>query len=231
MSVVLAASEGRWFCDPRSGVELAQVFHGEQELEIHRSLPPSGEVVGRMSIDAIYDKGAGSHAVVVQSRTLHDSETNSLLATARATLVVRGAGGFGGRESRLPTVRPTPACSADLRVVLQTRKDQAAVYRVSGDLNPLHIDPAAARRSGLDQPVLHGLCTYAMAGRAIVRAVCGGDHRRLRFLGTRFVAPIFPGETLNFEIWRAGEGLALFRACVQERQVTVLGNGIARYDA
>lgn len=231
MSVVLASSVGKWFCDPRSGVELHQVLHGGQELEIHRTLAPSGVVVGRTRIDAIYDKGPGKNAVVVQSRTLHDAETDTLIATARASLVIKGGGGFRGHEDRSSTVQPTPARSADLEVVFQTRKEQAALYRLSGDLNPLHIDPAAALRSGLQRPILHGLCSYAIAGRAIVRAVCADDQARLRSLSVRFVAPVFPGETLAFEVWRAGEGLALFRAKALQRQLTVLGNGIARYDA
>lgn len=230
MALTLAAGKGRWFWDTRSGVELSQVIHGEQALEIHRSLPPSGEVVARTKIDAIIDKGAGRDALVVQSRTLRDSKTNTLMATGRATLIVRGAGGFGGGNNLSTTELPIPEHGCDLRVVLETRKDQAVLYRLSGDMNPLHIDPAAARLSGFDRPVLHGLCTYAVAGRAIVRSVCEGDPGRLRFLSTRFVAPVFPGETLEVEIWRAGAGSAVFRARAQERDVIVLGHGLARYE-
>jgi acyl dehydratase len=231
MAVALATSTGRWFCDPRSGVELSQVFHGAQELEVHQSLPPSGEVVAHTKIDAIIDKGPGRHAVVVQSRTLRDSTTDALMATAKATLIARGAGGFGGGDSLLPTELPIPERSCDSQIVLETRKDQAALYRLSGDMNPLHIDPTTARLSGFDRPVLHGLCTYAMAGRAIVRSVCNGDPGHLQFLSTRFVAPVFPGDALKFELWWAGTDTVVFRASVPERDVVVLGNGLARYES
>jgi acyl dehydratase len=117
----------------------------------------------------------------------------------------------------------------DLAVSLATRPEQAALYRLSGDYNPLHIDPAVARSAGFDRPILQGLCSYAIAGRAIVAALCEGDADRLRRLDVRFSAPVFPGETLVTEIWKEDPGQAAFRMRVAERDIVVLNNGYAEF--
>ena len=228
MAVVLATEGFPAKADP-TGIDWGRALHGEQGLEMHRPLPGTGDVIGRSRIDGLYDKGPGKDAILVQSRTLHDATTGDLIATTRATIILRGQGGFGGTAEGAPRPHAMPERPFDLSVALPTRPDQAAIYRLSGDLNPLHIDPAAAHRLGFDHPILHGLCSYAIAGRAVVTALCGGDAGRLTRLDVRFSAPVFAGETLVTEIWKEDAGRAAFRVRVAERDTIVLNNGLAEY--
>ena len=166
------------------------------------------------------------------SRRLHDAASGDLLATIGSTAFLRGDGGFGGRSDGAPKPHPMPTDRpADLTLDFATRPEQALIYRLSGDYNPLHVDPEVAVAGGFPAPILHGLCTYGIAGRAAVKGLCGGDPARLKRLDVRFSSPVYPGETLRVEIWREGAGQASLRVRVVERDLVVLQNGLVEYEA
>lgn len=228
----LLAGSGAWMADPRLGIDLAKVLHGEQFLTIHQPLPSRGAVVGSERVQEIYDKGADKGAVLYMEREVRDAASGELLATSGWSVFMRGNGGFGGSAAGQPLPHPVPAERApDASIDLVTRPEQAVLYRLSGDDNPLHIDPSLARSVGFDQPILHGMCTYGFAGRAILKLVCGNDPARLRKLNVRFASPVYPGETLRTELWHEGPGRAAFRVKAVERDLVVLNNGYAEYAA
>ncbi len=202
MAVVLA-HPGFWLQRQDTGVDWRKVLHGEQWLTLHKVLPSSGTVIGRSRVLEIVDKGQGKGAFVYSKRELIDCETGDLLATAVQTAVCRGDGGFGGPGSwsDAPKLRPVPESQPEIIVNLETRPESALLYRLCGDFNPLHADPAVARAVGFDRPILHGLATYGMAGHALLKALCAYDAGRLRRFDCRFVAPVYPGETIVTEIW------------------------------
>ena len=226
---VVLARPGFWVRDPRSGVDWKQVLHGEQGLILHRPLPPQGEVVARTRIDEIVDKGAGKGALLYSSRTLVDRADGTELCTLTSTTFCRGDGGFGGPSGPSPAPRPVPQTAPELYCDLPTSPRAALIYRLSGDLNPLHADPEVARAAGFPRPILHGLATYGAAGHALLKLLCDYDPSRLTRMDVRFSAPVFPGETIRTEIWRTGIGQAAFRSRVVERDVVVLNNGFAEY--
>ncbi|HEX7127508.1 MAG TPA: MaoC/PaaZ C-terminal domain-containing protein [Thermodesulfobacteriota bacterium] len=217
---------GFWMRDLDTGIDWVRVVHGEQGLVLHRPLPASGTVVGKTRVVDVVDKGPGKGALVYAERKVYEPASGELLATLTQTTVCRGDGGFGGppRPTRRP--HPIPERAPDLACDLPTSPQAALLYRLSGDLNPLHADPAVARRAGFPRPILHGLATYGVAGHALLRTVCGYDTGRLVAMDARFSAPVFPGETIRTEIWRDGARVS-FRARVVERDVVVLDNGRA----
>ncbi|MGE3251383.1 MAG: MaoC/PaaZ C-terminal domain-containing protein [Hyphomonadaceae bacterium] len=229
MAVVLAG-EGFWMRDPKTGIDWKKLLHGEQRLSLHRALPSEGEVVSQMKVTGLYDRGAGKGAALTLERELRDAESGDLIAVAGMTAMLMGDGGFGGSAEGMPKANPVPERAPDMTIDMETRADQALIYRLSGDYNPLHIDPEIAQYAGFDRPILHGLCSYAIAGRAILRALCNDEPDRLKQLDVRFSSPVFPGETLSIDIWREGEGMAAFRARVAARNVTALNNGFARFE-
>jgi acyl dehydratase len=227
LAVVLAA-DAPWIADPRTGITFRQVLHGEEKLEIHRPLPATGTVIAQTSIEGLYDKGPKG-AVLVLKRELRAEAGGALLATTRSSAFLRADGGFGGQSEGQELPQSIPERAPDIAVSIPTRADQALIYRMSGDHNPLHIDPAVARQAGFQRPILHGLCSYGIAGRAVVKALCDDDPDLLRRLDVRFSTPVYPGETLVTDIWREGPGRAAFRVRVAERNVVVLNNGRADY--
>ena len=228
MSVVLGYP-GFWVRDPRTGIDWIKVVHGEQRLAMHAPLPASGVIIGRSRNTHVVDKGADKGALVITERTLHD-EAGACLATLTQTTFCRGDGGFGGGDDG-----PSPARHAARRAgpPLRTahRAAGALLYRLNADRNPLHADPEVARRAGYPRPILHGLCTYGVAAHAIVRACCGYDASRLASLNARFSAPVYPGETLQCDIWRLPDGQVRFLARALERGVVVMSNGTAEVRA
>lgn len=225
MAVVLGYP-GFWLKDPATGVDWRKVLHGEQGLVIHRPLPATGTVIGRTRVTEIVDKGPGKGALLFSDRDVIDKATGALLATLTSTTFIRGEGGFGGPSGPTPDPHPLPDRAPDMSLDLKTLPQAALIYRLSGDYNPLHADPDVALGAGFPQPILHGLCTYAVAGRAILKACCANDPARLRRLDVRFSAPVMPGETIRTDIWRDGATVS-FRARVVERDVVVLTNGRA----
>jgi len=233
MAVVLA-TPGFWPKHPESGIDWVKVLHGEQNLILHRPLPPSATVVSTNRIERIVDKGAGKGALLVQVRDLHDADSGELLATLESITFCRGDGGFselpgngpaGGDEA--PAAKPrVPERKPDLRCELPSLPQAALIYRLCADLNPLHADPAVATAAGFERPILHGLASYGMAAHAIIKSCCDYDAQRLKSIGLRFSSPVFPGETLITEIWRDGSRVQ-FQSRVKERDKLVLSNGIA----
>ncbi len=186
----------------------AMLVHAEQYVELHQPLPVTGTVRTVSTVTGIYDKGSG--ALVASENRAVDAASGEPLVTTRSGVFIRGEGGFGGeRGSDPPWERPERA--PDHTVVLETRPEQALVYRLSGDRNPLHADPKFAARGGFDRPILHGLCTYGFTGRALLHALCGSDPARFGSMYGRFSKPVWPGDTLTVSIWAGGNGAALFQ--------------------
>jgi acyl dehydratase len=227
MATVLAYPGFVWK-DYDLGADWKKVLHGETSVEIHRPLPVEGELIGSTTFGPIFDKGADKGTVCYLKREIRTAD-GELIATVRNSSFLRGDGGQGGSSEPQPKPRPIPERPADEVVTLTTAPNQAMIYRLSGDYNPLHIDPEVAKVGGFDRPILHGLATYGVAGRAVLSALCGNDASRLKRLDARFASPVFPGETIRTEIWREGEGRAAYRSSVVERDLVVLNNGYVEY--
>jgi len=225
MAVVLA-SPGNWLGSKESTVDYTKVLHGEQYLTLHRPLPAAGKVVGRGRIVDLLDKGRDKGAVLYAERTILDKASGAPIATLTSAAVLRGDGGFGGKSGPQPEPHKLPEGSPKTHVDIKTHLNSALIYRLSGDWNPLHANPKVAAAGGFKTPILHGLCTYGVAGRALVKACCGGDPARLKSMQVRFSAPVFPGETIRTEMWPDGNRVS-FRARVVERDLVVLNNGLA----
>jgi acyl dehydratase len=196
----------------------AMLVHAEQYVELHRPLPVEGSVRTVSTVTGIYDKGSG--ALVASENQAVDAATGEPLVTTRGGTFIRGEGGFGGeRGSDPPWSRPDG--EPDHTVALQTRPEQALVYRLSGDRNPLHVDPKFAARGGFDKPILHGLCTYGVTGRALLHALCGSDPARFQSMYGRFSRPVWPGDTLTVSIWETGDGTALFQTTRPDGTVVI----------
>ena len=225
MCVVLG-HPGFWVKDPRTGVDWVKVLHGEQGFRIHKPLPPQGTVIGRTRVTDIIDKGPGKGALIFSEKQVIDQASGDLLATTTSTTFARGDGGCGGPQKPQPQPHALPDRDPDRSIDIPTRPEAALIYRLSGDYNPLHADPKVARAAGFKAPILHGLCTYGVASRGLIAAVCGGEPDRLTSMQARFTSPVYPGETIRVETWIDG-GTASFRARVVERDVIVLNNGRA----
>jgi acyl dehydratase len=210
------------------GADWKKVLHGETSIEIHRPLPVEGELVGETRFGPFFDKGADKGTVVYQTREIRDAQ-GDLLVTVRNGSFLRGDGGQGGSSEPQPRPRPLPDRPADDVITLTTADNLALIYRLSGDYNPLHIDPEVAKAGGFDRPILHGLATFGVAGRAVLAALCSNQADRIKRLDVRFASPVYPGETIRTEIWREGDGIASYRASVVERDLVVLNNGYVEY--
>jgi acyl dehydratase len=228
MAVVLGYP-GFWLADPATGVDARMLVHGEQSLELHAPLPVAGAVIGRSRVTGLVDRGPGKGALLYSERVILDAGSGAKLATLGQTTFLRGDGGFAGGRS-LPPVPPRPVVAEPegapaLVIDLPTRPEIALLYRLNGDLNPLHSDPAVARAAGFARPILHGLASFGIVARALLRGVCGDDPARFGRMACRFSAPVFPAETIRTAIWPR-EGGALFRAEAVERGAIVINQGM-----
>lgn len=225
MANVLGA-RGSWVRDMDTGVNYLKVVHGEQALTLHAPLPVAATVVGKTRVAEIVDKGEGRGALLVGEREITDKATGTLLATVRQTIFARDDGGFGGptEASRRPAKMPERA--PDLTIARTTRPEQALIYRLSGDYNPLHADPRVAEKAGFPRPILHGLCTFGIGGFAVMKGACGLDPAKLKRLDARFTSPVFPGETLETDLWIEGAEV-FFRVRIPAREKVALDNGYA----
>lgn len=199
-AVLLAQSARR----PRASLgtfDFAMLVHAEQSFSLRRPLPPAGTVRLTSTVTGIYDKGSG--ALVVTETEGADPETGDLVLTSRSSAFIRGEGGFGGPRGPASDWA-APAGKPEHEVTYGTGADQALLYRLSGDRNPLHSDPVLAARAGFPRPILHGLCTYGFAGRALLHALCDSDPGRFGSMSGRFTRPVFPGDELTTAIWPGG---------------------------
>jgi acyl dehydratase len=215
-----------WLRNPATGVNWTKVVHGEQGLKLHQPVAPQGTVIGKTRIVEVIDKGAGKGALVFSERKVTDKASGALLATLTQTTFCRADGGFGGPKREAPSPHAVPERVPDIVCDLPTRPETALIYRLSGDINPLHAEPEFAKAAGFPRPILHGLATFGVAGHALLKSVCGYDPARLTGVAGRFSAPVFPGETIRTEIWRDG-AVASFRARVVERDVIAINSGRA----
>jgi acyl dehydratase len=207
-----------------TGINYLMVVHGEQRLAIHKPLPTSADILADERVVGAFDKGKEKGALLVTEKIIRLKETGEKLCTLSSTTFARGDGGFGGPKEGAPEPHTIPDRKADLVHDCDTRPDQAFLYALSGDRNPLHRDPNVARMAGFPRPILHGLCTYGTACRAIVSTVCHYDATKITGFDVRFSAPVFPGETISTEIWVDGS-IVSFRSKVKERDLVVINNG------
>ena len=198
----------------------ALLVHAEQGFELHRTLPVQGTVRTVATVTGIYDKGSGG--LVASENVAVDAATGDKLVTSRSSVFIRGEGGFGGDRGPSDGWH-RPEREPDHRVLQPTRPEQALLYRLSGDRNPLHADPKFAARGGFSRPILHGLCTYGVTGRALLHAVCGSDPARFRSMSGRFSRPVLPGDTLVVSIWLPEDDgdTALFQTATEDGSVVI----------
>jgi acyl dehydratase len=223
--VCVLANPPYWIRDHAKGIDWLKVVHGEQAFRMHQPLPPSGTVAAKIRVRDVIDKGAGKGALLVSERVVTDVKSGQAIATVTHTAFCRGEGGFTDAPRKTPPSPAPPQRAPDLVCDLPTRPESALLYRLSGDLNPLHALPSYAERAGYPQPILHGLASFGFAGHAILREVCSYDAGRITGMRGRFMAPVFPGETLRTEMWRDGPTVS-FRTRVRERDVVVISNGL-----
>ena len=210
----------------KSNINFMMVVDGERRITVHKPLPSKCEVVSDERYLDILDKGEGKGAVLIQERVSRDAATGEKLFTIVSSIFARGDGGFGGKPQGGPALHEIPDRAPDLVKECDTRSDQAFLYALSGDRNPLHRDPAFARMVGFPRPILHGLCSYGTACRAVLSTVAEYQPERIQQFDVRFSKPVFPGETLVVEMWKDG-GTISYRASVKERPGTVvLNNGL-----
>ena len=228
MAVVLSYP-GYWQQEPQYEIDWQKNLQAEQSVLFHRPFPVEGTVRGEMVIDAIVDKGEAKGALLRAIRKIYNSETNELLATVRQTSFLRGDGGCGNHGGDLDPPQVMPEGDPNLVLPIKVPENLAHIYRLSGDYNPLHIDPEVAKSAGLDAPVLHGLAVYGMAARAILKVCLGERTELLSRLDCRFTSPVFPGDQLEMDIWTEHDGQALFRLRAANRGVKVIDRGRADF--
>jgi acyl dehydratase len=210
---------------PRANLNLLAVLHGEQKIVLHKPIPTSGTIHTTTLWDSVYDKGDKGAILNISFETRADD--GDLLFENRAMVVDRSAGNFGGdRGPKSEIVVPPEGKKPDFHVEYATSRDQCALYRLSGDKNPLHIDPGFAGKSGFDRPILQGLCSFGFAGRAILHSVCGSDPARFKSFSVRFMNVVYPGDTLITEGWKMDTGSYIIETRTRDGRV-VLGNALA----
>jgi acyl dehydratase len=212
---------------PAAGLNRTKVLHGEQTLTLHRPLPPAASLLADSRVMSIHDKGAEKGAVVYWETTARDASSGEPLFTTGSGIFARGDGGIGSTPGvAAPQPHTIPTRAPDRSVTTQTRADQALLYRLTGDRNPLHADPQLAERAGFKAPILHGMCTYGIACKDIVATVCDYDSTVLHSMAVRFTSPVYPGESITTDMWVDGKTIS-FRCRVKERDLVVINNGCA----
>jgi len=225
MAIILGYP-GPWHAHPDLGITRSHVVHGAQGFLIARPLPVEGDIVGKTRVTGVVDKGKDRGALVMTECTVREKESGNILCTLESTTFCRADGGFGGPEVPVKAPHPLPDAPPQHVCDLPTLPQAALLFRLSGDTNPLHADPAYAAGAGFRMPILHGRCTFSVAGHAILRTLCAYDPSRIVAMEGRFSSPVYPGETIRTEMWRDGS-IVSFRSTVPVRGVTVLNNGRA----
>src|SRR5262245_20354386 len=225
MAIVLGY-HGPWHAHPDLGITRSHVVHGEQGFRIMKSLPVEGDLVGKSRIAGVVDKGKDKGALLMTESTVREQSSGDVICTLTSTTFCRADGGFGGPDGPVKTPHALPESKPQYVCDLPTLPQAALIYRLSGDYNPLHADPAYASKAGFKTPILHGRCTFGIAGHAILKTLCGYDPSRFVAMEGRFSSPVYPGETIRTELWRDGN-IVSCRATVPARGVRVLNNGRA----
>lgn len=218
---VTRCTPGMWIRDPELGVDFGKLVHSAQWAEFPTPLPPEANVRGEAEVISLTDRGEGKGAVLVLERRIIDAASDALYCRLHQTLLLRGDGGFGGP----PAVRENttlPSDQPDAVGHYPTSERAALIYRLSGDWNPLHLDPDIAAKAGFSRPILQGLASYGIAGIAVSQAL-GRDPAGVSLLGCRFSGAVLPGETLEFRVWKNGENSAHFSAHIADRKVLDAG--------
>ncbi|WP_027515763.1 MaoC/PaaZ C-terminal domain-containing protein [Bradyrhizobium sp. WSM1417] len=231
VATVLASGKGGYAkpaSDQKSGLRISELnllmlVHGEQKVELHKPLPSSGTITATTRTIGAYDKGKDRGAVVVDE-TVWTDEKGEKVATLTDSTFARGDGGFGGPSHGAPEPHVVPTRKTDRSVLFETRPDQALLYRLNGDLNPLHSDPDVAKQAGFSRPILHGLCTFGITCRAVLQELCDYDPTRILSHQARFSAPVIPGDAITVDLWR-DRNVISFEARVIDRDATVIKNG------
>ncbi|MGY4399225.1 MaoC/PaaZ C-terminal domain-containing protein [Bradyrhizobium sp. USDA 3315] len=200
------------------------VVDGERDITFHQPMPVSANVTADARVRGIYDKGKEKGAIIQNEVVVRDGGSDKIVTIVSSTFA-RGDGGFGGPSQGMPEPHQVPRRAPDRSLDIPTRPDQALIYRLSGDRNPLHSDPEFARRAGFPRPILHGMCTYGLTCRAVLQSYADYDPSAFRRHRARFSAPVFPGETITVNLWRDGNSIS-FEAYVRERSLTVVKNGL-----
>jgi acyl dehydratase len=209
---------------PDLGWDFSQVLHVEQRLELYRPLPPAGDLLIAKRIAAAYDRGPTHGALVLFEAVARLARDDTALFTIGNTIMARADGGFGGPRGKGPAAHRVPRREPDLSCDLDTRADQALLYRLNGDRNPLHADPELAKQVGYPVPILHGLCSYGVACHAILKTICDYDFTLIRGMDARFSSPVLPGDTITTDMWQDGNVIS-FQCSVKERDAIVIRNG------
>ena len=225
-AVPTMATTVAWGAGPslgKLGINFLLVVHGEQKVEFHKPLPTEASILATSRIIGAYDKG-DKGAVIYNETVLADAKSGEKIATLTGSTFARGDGHFGGPSDGAPEPHAVPTRAPDLSVDIATKPDQALIYRLSGDRNPLHSDPRIAAAAGFPRPILHGLCTYGITCRAVLQTYCDFDPAKIKSHQVRFSSPVFPGETITVDLWKDGDVVS-FEARVKSRGVTVVKNG------
>ena len=219
------ASVAAWGAGPGDmKLNMLMLVDGERDIRFHQKLPVAARITADSRVTGVWDKGADKGAVI-QTETVLRDDSGAALATLVASRFARGDGGFGGPSDGQPAPHAVPSRAPDQRIEIPTRPDQALLYRLCGDRNPLHSDPEFARRAGFPRPILHGMCSYGITCRAVLQTYADYDPAAFKRHAARFSAPVFPGETVSVALWKDGDVVS-FEAAVKERGVTVIRNGI-----
>lgn len=218
------AHPGFWARDLDSGLDWVKILHAGQSMVMHQPLPSEADIVARSRVVDVIDKGEGKGALVYFERQLIDRQSEELYCTMVQTMFCRGDGGMGGNPELKPVVHRIPERQADDEILWPTSPQMALLYRLNGDMNPLHADPEVATKAGFKQPILQGLASFGVACASLIQQCCEGQPERLLSMDCRFSAPVYPGETLRTQVWRENEGL-YFRVLVDEREVSAIDNG------
>ena len=221
---VIMAHPGFWAREDETGLDWVKVLHAGQEIILHKPFPASGTVKATTRVTEVIDKGDRIGALIVSDRVVRDVETGEELSTLITTILARGDGGFGGERKQTARPDAVPVKEPDEICDLPTLRQQALLYRLSGDYNPLHAVPEIARNAGFREPILHGLCTLGVATHALMKTCCDYDPDRFKRMRLRFSAPVYPGDTIRTEIWRDGAEVA-FRCKSLEQDKIVINNG------
>jgi len=225
MAIILGYP-GPWHAQADLGITRSHVVHGEQGLRIVKPLPVEGAITGKTRITGAVDKGKDKGALIMTECTVREKASGDTVCTLTSTTFCRADGGFGGPDGPVKAPHPVPDTPPQHVCDLPTLPQAALIYRLSGDYNPLHADPAYAAKAGYKMPILHGRCTFSIAGHAILKTLCGYDPARFIAMEGRFSSPVYPGETVRTEMWRDGNVVS-FRSTVPARGATVLNNGRA----